>query len=50
MNRRIALALTTIALSGLTLSAGEATAQQKSLKEQLVGAWTFVSAVDSGNR
>ena len=50
MNRRIALALTTIALSGLILSAGEATAQQKSLKEQLVGAWTFVSAADSDNR
>ena len=50
MNRRIALALTTFALSGLILSAGAAAAQQKSLKEQLVGAWTFVSAADSDNR
>jgi len=41
MNRRTALALTTIALAGL---AGDVAAQQRSLKDQLVGAWTLVSS------
>src|SRR6266705_430625 len=36
MNRRTALALTTMALSGVALSAGDAMAQQRTLKEQLV--------------
>jgi hypothetical protein len=43
MNRRTALALTTMALSGAALSAGDAMAQQRSLKDQLVGIWTAVS-------
>ena len=43
MNRRTALALTTMALSGVALSAGDAMAQQRSLKDQLVGTWTLVS-------
>jgi hypothetical protein len=44
MNRRTILALTTMALSAVALSAGDAMAQQRSLKDQLVGAWTLVSA------
>ena len=46
MNRRTALAMTTTALLCLTvsLSAGDSLAQQKSLKEQLVGTWTLVSS------
>jgi hypothetical protein len=43
MNRRTALAVTTVALSGAALSAGAAVAQQRSLKDQLVGTWTVVS-------
>jgi hypothetical protein len=46
MNRRITLALGTTALLCLTagLSAGDSRAQQKSLKDQLVGTWTLVSS------
>ena len=43
MNRRTALALTTTVLAGVALSAGDAMAQQRSLKEQVVGIWTLVS-------
>jgi hypothetical protein len=46
MNRRTTLAMTTTALLGLAvgLSASDSVAQQKSLKEQLVGTWTLVSS------
>ena len=46
MNRRATLAMTTTALVCLAvgLSASDALAQQKSLKEQLVGTWTLVSS------
>jgi len=46
MNRRMALAVTITALlgSGLVLGASDTFAQQKSLKQQLVGTWTFVSS------
>ena len=46
MNRRATLAMTTTALLCLAvgLSASDARAQQKSLKEQLVGTWTLVSS------
>ena len=49
MNRRNTLALSTLALLflGIGLPASNAVAQQKSLKEQLVGTWTFVSAVNT---
>src|SRR5207245_2081194 len=45
MKRLGMLAATTLSLLflGLTLPAGDAVAQQKSLKEQLVGTWTPVS-------
>jgi len=45
MNRRIALALTTTTLLGLGLAiaTSNASAQQKSLKDQLVGTWNVVS-------
>jgi len=46
MNRRNILSLSVITALGLTLLPGSALAQQKSLKEQLVGTWTFVSALD----
>jgi hypothetical protein len=47
MYRRVTLAMTTTALLCLAvgLSASDALAQQKSLKEQLVGTWTLVSSV-----
>jgi hypothetical protein len=46
MNRRTTLAMTTTALLCLAvgLSATASLAQQKSLKEQLVGTWTLVSS------
>ena len=43
MNRPIALALVTTALLGSVLCAGTASAQQKSLKDQIVGAWILAS-------
>jgi hypothetical protein len=45
MNRHITFALTTGSLlfAGLALPPGDAIAQQKTLKEQLVGSWTLVS-------
>ena len=46
MNRRNVLTLCVIAASGIVLLPSAAVGQQKSLKEQLVGAWTLVSAVD----
>jgi hypothetical protein len=49
MNQRSILVLHILALLflGIGLSASNAVAQQKSLKEQLVGTWTFVSAVNT---
>jgi Lipocalin-like domain len=46
MNRRTTLAMTTTALFclALGLSARDSLAQQRSLKEQLVGTWTLVSS------
>jgi hypothetical protein len=46
MNRRTTLAMTTTALLcfAVGLSASDSLAQQKSLKEQLVGTWTLVSS------
>ena len=45
MNRRSTLTLTTMALLclGVAVPAGHVFAQQKSLKDQLAGAWTVVS-------
>jgi hypothetical protein len=43
MNRRTVLAVTIVALSSAALSAGAAVAQQRSLKDQLVGTWMLVS-------
>jgi hypothetical protein len=45
MNRRATLAMTTTALClAVGLSASDSLAQQKSLKEQLLGTWTLVSS------
>jgi len=44
MNRRHILNLSAIAALGLALLPGSALAQPKSLKEQLTGTWTLVSA------
>ena len=44
MNRRNILGLSTVASLVLTLLLGDAIAQQKSLKDQLVGTWSFVSS------
>jgi hypothetical protein len=46
MNRRHILSLSVITAFGLALLPGSALAQQKSLKEQLVGTWTLVSVVN----
>jgi hypothetical protein len=43
MNRRRILSLSAIIALGLTLLPGSGVAQQKTLKEQLVGTWTLVS-------
>jgi hypothetical protein len=43
MNRRHILSLSVIAAAGLALLSSSAFAQQKTLKEQLVGTWTLVS-------
>jgi hypothetical protein len=43
MNRRDILNMTAIAMLGLGLLPGNAIAQQKTVKEQLVGMWTLVS-------
>ena len=49
MNRRTSLSLGATALLALgsTLPASKSSAQQKRLKEQLAGTWTFVSAIDT---
>ena len=47
MKRRTVLALTTVGLSAVALSAGDAMAQQRSLKDQLVGTWMQISAVNT---
>jgi Lipocalin-like domain len=46
MNRRVTLTMTTIALLslGIAFPAGDVLAQGKSLKEQIVGSWTYASA------
>ena len=46
MDRRSVLSLSAITALGLALLPTSAVSQQKSLKEQLVGTWTFVSAID----
>jgi len=43
MNRRTIFAMTTIAAAAFALPSGMASGQQKTLKDQLVGAWTLVS-------
>jgi len=44
MNRRSILSLSAVTALGLALLPGSAVAQQKTLKEQLVGTWSFVSS------
>jgi len=43
MNRRCILSISAMTALGLALLPGSAVAQQKSLKETLVGTWTLVS-------
>jgi len=47
MNWNGILRIGTAAAIALTMLSGDATAQQKSLKDQLVGAWTAVSNVQT---
>jgi hypothetical protein len=47
MNRRIILGLSAITAFGLAVLPGESFAQQKSLKEQLVGSWILVQAINT---
>jgi Lipocalin-like domain len=46
MNRRTILSLAAITTFGLVWLPASAIAQQKSIKDQIVGTWTFVSALD----
>jgi len=46
MNRRSILSISAITALGLAVLPGSAVAQQKSLKEQIVGTWLFVSGLD----
>ncbi len=43
MNRRHILSLSVVSAVGLTLLPGSALAQQKTLKEQIIGTWTILS-------
>jgi hypothetical protein len=47
MNRQIIFTLSTITALALAMLPGSAIAQTKSLKDQLVGTWTFVSSVNT---
>jgi hypothetical protein len=47
MNPHNSFSLSTIAALGLAMLPGSAIAQTKSLKDQLVGTWTFVSSVNT---
>jgi hypothetical protein len=47
MQRLNILSLSAITALGLAFLSGNAIAQQKSLKEQLVGTWLFVSSIDT---
>jgi len=47
MNRRSIFTLSAIAVLGLAFVPGSTVAQQKSLKDQLVGTWTLVSNEDT---
>ena len=47
MNRRCILNLSAIAALGIALLPSGASAQQKSLKEQIIGTWTFVSSTNT---
>jgi hypothetical protein len=44
MNRRDVVSYSAVALIGLTLLPGNALSQQKPLKEQIVGSWTYASS------
>ena len=44
MDRRVLFRLYTIVALGLTLLAGSVVAQQRALKDQLLAAWSLVSA------
>jgi lipocalin-like protein len=49
MNRHFTRSLSAIMVFGFALLPGIALSQQKSLKEQLVGAWTLVSIVNTSS-
>ena len=44
MNRRSVFSLSAITLFGLALMSGSALSQQKTLKEQIIGTWAYVSS------
>ena len=46
MDRRNILSLSAIVAVGLAVLPSSAVSQQKTIKEQIVGTWTFVSALD----
>jgi hypothetical protein len=46
MDRRKILSLSAVAAAGLAAPLSTAVGQQKTIKDQIVGTWTFVSALD----
>jgi Lipocalin-like domain len=48
MNRRSILSISAMTTIALAMMTGNATAQQKSLKDQLIGIWTALSAETTG--
>jgi len=46
MNRHCVFSLSTIAVLGLVMPPTSAISQQKTIKEQIVGTWTFVSSAN----
>jgi hypothetical protein len=50
MKRRSVIGMSAILALGLALLPGTAVCQQKPMKDQLVGTWAFVSAVDTGGK
>ncbi len=47
MHRALALTAASLLCSGLLLSGGDAAAQQKTLRDQIIGTWSFVSTVNT---
>jgi hypothetical protein len=47
MNRHSILSISAMTVLGLAVLPGSAVSQQMSLKDQLVGSWSFISAINT---